>query len=301
MSRSPLRVPAASAVDAHFATPQELAASLSARRRRIIGPALQDPRRYVLLSVRALAAELGSDPATILRIIRALGFGAYREFQHYLHELSIAHATSLERMKSTADSQRQSHEELERIVDRDIENLHALRASLDTRRLEALAGRIHDAQRIAVFGGDLAIALVHYLEYHLALLGLPCLAATTPGRAVHLARALGPRDLALALSFKQGLRQTIEGLKRARANGAYCVGITDTHLSPLTRFADEFFLAAIDADFFGNSYTAPVALLNTLLAACANHRLERTMQILEEADEEQRFGSRWYTEDGEEG
>lgn len=275
-------------------------ASLSARRRRIIGPALQEPNRYVLHSVRALAQELGSDPATLLRIINAMGFGAYREFQHYLHELSIAHATSLERMKSTAQAHGRALQELELVVDRDIENLHALRASLDPARLEALAARFHDAERIALFGGDLAITLVHYLEYHLTLLGLPCLTATTPGRSVHLARILGPGDLALGLSFQQGLRQTIEGLKRARTNGAYCVGISDTHLSPLTRFADEFFLAATESGFFGNSYAAPIALLNSLLVACAGHRLEQTMKLLEEADEEQRSGHRWYPEDDDE-
>src|ERR1700681_2326148 len=74
---------------------------LSAKRQEIIRPILEHPREYVLLSVRALAKRLGTDPATILRIIRGLGFDSYRELQHYLHELSLAFATSLDTMRST--------------------------------------------------------------------------------------------------------------------------------------------------------------------------------------------------------
>jgi DNA-binding MurR/RpiR family transcriptional regulator len=37
----------------------------------------------------------------------------------------------------------------------------------------------------------------------------------------------------------------VEGMQRAKAAGTYCVGITDTYLSPLAQYADEFFLASV--------------------------------------------------------
>src|SRR3981081_699341 len=73
---------------------------LSIKRQEIIRPILEHPREYVLLSVRAMAARLHTDPATIVRIVRGLGFGSYREFQRHLHELSLAYATSLDTMQS---------------------------------------------------------------------------------------------------------------------------------------------------------------------------------------------------------
>ena len=76
-------------------SPYTLLQGLSPRWREIIRPVLETPRAFVLLPVRAVAQQLGSDPATTLRIVRRLGFARYRDFQHYLHELSIAHATSL--------------------------------------------------------------------------------------------------------------------------------------------------------------------------------------------------------------
>src|SRR2546425_553117 len=75
---------------------------LSAKRQEIIRPILEHPREYVLLSVRAIAQRLQTDPATIVRIVRGLGFPSYRNFQRHLHDLSIAFATSLDTMQTAA-------------------------------------------------------------------------------------------------------------------------------------------------------------------------------------------------------
>src|ERR1700747_694719 len=72
---------------------------LSAKRQEIIRPILEHPREYVLLSVRAMAHRLGTDPATVVRIVRGLGFAPYRSFQHHLHELSFAFATSMDTLQ----------------------------------------------------------------------------------------------------------------------------------------------------------------------------------------------------------
>ena len=58
---------------------------------------------------------------------------------------------------------------------------------------------------------------------------------------LHLAQASGKKDLVIALSYRRGLRQTVEGMQLARANGAYCIGITDSSISPISRFAHETF------------------------------------------------------------
>jgi len=53
---------------------------LSAKRQEVIRPILEHPREYVLLSVRAIAKRLHTDPATVVRIVRGLGFSSYRDF-----------------------------------------------------------------------------------------------------------------------------------------------------------------------------------------------------------------------------
>lgn len=266
---------------------------LSIKRQEIIRPILEHPREYVLLSVRAMAKRLHTDPATIVRIVRGLGFASYREFQQHLHELSLAFATSLDTMQSAgSDSSMPSH--VRDSLEQDLKNLQGLKNSLEARRLVALAKRFYDARRIVVLAGDLAVTLAHYLEYQISLLGLPIFAATSAGRILHVVRAVTGRDVVVAISFRRGLRQTIEGAHQARARGAYCVGISDTYVSPLARECHEVFLASIESTSFGASYAAPITLLNALLAAVGQYRRAHTLALVKEIAEEQRKGSRWY-------
>jgi RpiR family carbohydrate utilization transcriptional regulator len=267
---------------------------LSAKRQEIIRPILEHPRDYVLLSVRAMAKRLKTDPATVVRIVRGLGFVSYRDFQRHLHDLSIAFATSLDTMQS-AGKVTSMPGYVRDALEQDLKNLHGLKNSLDAPRLVSLAKRCYDARRIVLLAGDLAAILADYLEYQITLLGLPVFTATSAGRIAHLVRTVTNRDLVLAISFRRGLRQTVEGVHLARARSAYCVGITDTYVSPLARECDEVFLASVESTSFGASYSAPVALVNAILAACGQYRRPQTLAILKEIAEEQRKGFRWYT------
>ncbi len=267
---------------------------LSAKRQEIIRPILEHPRDYVLLSVRAMAKRLKTDPATVVRIVRGLGFASYRDFQRHLHDLSIAFATSLDTMQS-AGRVTSMPAYVREALEQDLKNLHGLKNSLDAPRLVSLAKRVYDARRIVLLAGDLAAFLADYLEYQITLLGLPVFTATSAGRIAHLVRTVSNRDLVLAISFRRGLRQTVEGVHLAKARSAYCVGITDTYVSPLARECDEVFLASVESTSFGASYAAPVALVNAILAACGQYRRPQTLAILKEIAEEQRKGFRWYT------
>ena len=267
---------------------------LSIKRQEIIRPILEHPREYVLLSVRAIAKRLKTDPATIVRIVRGLGFPAYRDFQRHLHDLSIAFATSLDTMKTaSSDSGMPGH--VRDSLEQDLKNLQGLKHSLDARRLVATAKRFYSARRILVVAGDLAATLADYIEYEMSLLGLPVFAATSAGHISHLVRSLTRQDLVLAISFRRGLRQTVEGVQQAREHGAHCIGITDTYLSPLARECNEVFLASVESTSFGASYVAPVALVNALLATCGQYRRSKTLALVKQAAEEQRRGFRWYS------
>jgi DNA-binding MurR/RpiR family transcriptional regulator len=267
---------------------------LSAKRQEIIRPILEHPRDYVLLSVRAMAKRLKTDPATVVRIVRGLGFASYRDFQRHLHDLSIAFATSLDTMQS-AGRVTSMPAYVREALEQDLKNLHGLKNSLDAPRLVSLAKRFYDARRIVLLAGDLAAFLADYLEYQITLLGLPVFTATSAGRIAHLVRTVNNRDLVIAISFRRGLRQTVEGVHLAHDRNAYCVGVTDTYVSPLARECDEVFLASVESTSFGASYAAPVALVNAILAACGQYHRPQTLAILKEIAEEQRKGFRWYT------
>src|SRR5260370_30408554 len=178
--------------------------------------------------------------------------------------------------------------------EQDLKNLEGIKNRLDAQRLVALGKRFYEARRIVLLAGDLAVQLAHYLEYQISLLGLPIFAATSAGRILHLVRSVNKQDLVIAISFRRGLRQTVEGAQQARARGAYCVAISDTYICPLARESDELFLASIESTSFGASYAPPTALLNAILASFANYPRGQTLALVKEIADEQRKGFRWY-------
>ena len=158
---------------------------LSPKRQAIIRPTFERPREFVLLSVRALAQRLGTDPATMIRIVRGMEFESYRAFQHYVHELSIAHATSLDTMKTGPAGKSAISDQTRASLDQDMENMKRLAQSLDPQRIAALVRRLHSARHVVLLGGDLAANLVKFLEHLLIIIGLPVTSATSPAEVVH--------------------------------------------------------------------------------------------------------------------
>src|SRR5256886_2809620 len=122
---------------------------ISAKRQEIIRPIFEYPRSFVLSNVRSMAERLGTGPATLVRIVRGLGFPGFREFQHYLHELSLAFATSADTMQSATPSAGI----LGHVADSlelDFKNLQALKNTLDTKRLAEAPEPCFEDRRILV-------------------------------------------------------------------------------------------------------------------------------------------------------
>ncbi len=208
----------------------------------------------------------------------------------------MVRATSLDTMQAGSPVDSSVNSLLRECLNQEVKNFRALYNALDLNRLEKVARRLWKARRILIIGGDAAACLVAYLHYHFTALALPVSNATAPGLVVHSVRNLGKEDVLIAVSFRRGLRMTIEGIQQAHKLGAYCIGITDTYISPVARFSDEFFLTPVDTTSFEVSYSAPMCLFNVLLSAMAEVQRTKTLQIIKKVAEEQRHGFRFYEE-----
>jgi RpiR family carbohydrate utilization transcriptional regulator len=281
-------------IDGGGADSFEILKRVSRNRQELLRPVLENPSDYVLLSVRGLAERLGKNPGTTLRIVQRMGFTTYRDFQRFLQNLSVAHATPLQLMQSGNRPGSGTRSHVLQSFDQDLKNLQTIRNSVDVEGLTKVVHHVYAARKIVVMGGDQVTGLVHFLQYNLLMIRLFAIACTRAGEILHAARGVDRNDVVIAISFGRGLRQTVEGLKLARSRQAFCVGITDTFVSPIARWSDQSFIASVESPSYGGSYVAPIALLNALIVGCANYRRSRTISILKQAEQEQRTGFRWY-------
>src|ERR1051325_5597851 len=270
---------------------------LSGSRRRLIREILDNHEQTFFLSSREMAKRYNVDAATIVRTVQALGYERFADFAADLRQHFVKHITAYTVLKAATQEKRRVLDQVRHCVERDAKSTSVLRSSLATDRAVELARRIHSARRILVVGVDLAASLAWFLAYGLTPLGF---AAEAPigstGNLQHKIDLLAEKDLLVAISFGKCLRETVEAVDRAHGRGIPTFGITDSDTTPIALHCDEYLVASTSSPSFTGSYVAPIALLNTIIVACAHLRPKRALAMLSRTEQEYRTGRRWYQE-----
>jgi DNA-binding MurR/RpiR family transcriptional regulator len=270
-------------------------AKLSRSRKKLLGMILENPGDTFFLSSRELAKRYDVDAATIVRTIQALGYGKFAEFVADLRSHFIMRITPYTALKAASQERRSPADRIRHGVEMDLRNLQSLRTGLDPERIIALSRLVKRARRIMVVGIDLAASLSWHLAYGLVHLGFPAEAPVGgTGNVQRRVRTLTSKDLVIAISFGQCLRETVEAALRAKKQGIPTFGITDSERTPIARVCDNFCLASVASPSFGSSYVAPMSVVGAILIACAHTQTSRTLALLRRSAEEDRADHRWY-------
>src|SRR5207302_258402 len=119
-------------------------------------------------------------------------------------------------------------------LDKAIDNLNVLKSDLDRQRVIELAKLIKRSRHVLVVGLDFASSLSYYLAYGLLALGFDAEAPIgSSGNLQYKVEVLTSKDVLVAISFGQCLRDTVESVLRARKQGVPIFGITDSNTSPI--------------------------------------------------------------------
>ena len=270
---------------------------LSGSRRRLIREILDNHEQTFFLSSREMAKRYNVDAATIVRTVQALGYERFEDFAADLRQHFVKHITPYTVLKAATQENRSVTDQVQHCVERDVESLSVLRSSMAAERAVTLAKRIHSARRILVVGVDLAASLAWFLAYGLTPLGFDAEAPVgSTGNLQHKIDLLTEKDLMVAISFGRCLRETVEAVERAHGRGVPTFGITDSDTTPIALHCDDYLVASTSSPSFTGSYVAPMALLNTIIVACAHLRPKRALAMLSRTEQEYRTGTRWYQE-----
>ena len=270
---------------------------LSGSRRRLIREILDNHEQTFFLSSREMAKRYNVNAATIVRTVQALGYERFADFAADLRQHFVKHITPYTVLKAATQEKRSVTDQVQHCVERDVESLSVLRSSMATERAVALAKRIHGARRILVVGVDLAASLAWFLAYGLTPLGFDAEAPVgSTGNLQHKIDLLTDKDLMVAISFGRCLRETVEAVERAHGRGVPTFGITDSDTTPIALHCNDYLVASTSSPSFTGSYVAPMALLNTIIVACAHLRPKRALAMLSRTEQEYRTGTRWYQE-----
>jgi RpiR family carbohydrate utilization transcriptional regulator len=270
---------------------------LNPRRRQLLAAIVDSASETFFLSTHQLARRYRVNPATIVRAVQVLGYERFADFAEDMREHFVVRLTPYTIMAASVRAPGTITEHMQRALDRDRDNLEALRGSPDMPAILDLARRIHRARRVVVVGVDLAATLASFLAYGLLPLGFDAEAPVgSSGLLYHKIRTLTKQDLVIGISFGRCLFETVDALKRARERGVPTFGITDAVSTPIARHADGCLMVSISSTAYTGSYVAPMALFNALFMACAHIKPKRSLARLLESEAQARSGPRWFDE-----
>jgi len=198
-------------------------------------------------------------------------------------------------LRAATQEKRSVADHIDHALEKALDNINTLKSNLDSQRIIELAKLIQHSRRTLVIGLDFAASLAVYLAYGLSALGFDAEAPTgSTGTIQHKVKVLTPKDVLVAISFGQCLRDTVEAVLSARKQGVPTFGITDSDTTPIARYCDHHIVASVVSPSFLNSYVAPSAAVNAIHVACSHVDPKRALTRLRPTDKEYASGSRWF-------
>ena len=275
----------------------EARTQLNPRRQRLVRAILDSADETCFLSSREMAKRFHLDATTILRTTQVLGYGSFADFAADLRQHFISRINPYTALKAATKEKRSIADHIDHSLEKAVDNLNILRADLDKPRVIELARLIKRSRRVVVVGLDFAASLSYYLAYGLLALGLEAEAPLgSSGNLQYKVELLTSKDLLIAISFGQCLRDTVESVVQARKQNVTTFGITDSNTSPIARYCDAHLITPVVSPSFLNSYVAPMAAISAIHVACAHIDPKRSLNRLRPTDREYAAGHRWYRE-----
>jgi DNA-binding MurR/RpiR family transcriptional regulator len=213
---------------------------LTAAEKRVARGLLSNYPTIGFAPVAEFSKHAGASAATALRFVAQLGYGSYPEFQRALRqELEERVKSPLQRGLARPPRAEKNENFLDRFVSQAVDNLRASAARIPGSEFEAVCVRLAEGKGAChLFGGRFTDALAAYMEAHLRLIrpGVRRLDGRTSSRADQLLD-VRPGDIALVFDVRRYDPQLVEVAASLAARRAFVVLVTDTWISPVSRYA----------------------------------------------------------------
>lgn len=257
---------------------------LGSKAREAFGKILEVQDQTDLLSITALSERIGTNPSTITRLAKALGYPGFGAFQKALLTTRQQQQESfyLQRGRSVISTADQPiKQRAAQLCHENQANIDHFIDAFDAQSFEKAVNLISEARRVTVYGVRQFHALASFLTYGLRLIrsDVSLLDANGLGVAEEIA-AMQAGDLCIVASVAPYSSQVVFAADVAKEHGLDVTAITDLASSPLIAHAEAAILVPHQSSFVSNSITSYFAVAECLINAVAATHSERTEQAL---------------------
>lgn len=229
--------------------------------------------RASYLTANSLSKQIGVSESTIVRFAMELGFEGFPEMQQDLRNLVLHRLTSVQRLERTSNYVKDKNL-LSLILQSDADRIRQTEKELDCDSFHATVEALAGAENVYVIGAHSMGALAQMLGYYLDFMfdNVRVITASSGTEMFERLYRAKKGDVVIAISFPRYSSATTAGLRVCREAGAEIILLTDRRQSIVSECADHVLVAKTGMVSFIDSLTAPMSIINALIAATAIKR-----------------------------
>ncbi|MFA7411742.1 MAG: MurR/RpiR family transcriptional regulator [Tissierellaceae bacterium] len=240
--------------------------------------------RAAFMTAAALGDTVQVSESTVVRFAHALGYEGYKDLQRELHELIKSKLTTVQRL-SMVDSHSTKEHELKRAMEKDMENIQKTINEISHDSFREAIDLILDAENIYILGLRSSSFLAGYLGFYLNFLikGVKVVNSGPNDVFEQLLKA-DSKDVIIGISYPRYSKRTLEALDFCREKGCKIISLTDSLISPASKYSDISLIASSDMLSFVDSLVAPMSLINALIVSIGMEKRKDITSYFEELE-----------------
>ena len=253
--------------DPLLATIDENLKRLSKGHKKIAAYIEENYDKAAFMTAAALGQKVGVSESTVVRFATELGFKGYHELQKELQQLIKSKLTAVQRMEVSENLIGDS-DIITSVLNGDIELIRATAEKTSREAFKNTVSEINRAKRIYILGVRSSAALASFLAFYFNLVfdAVTLIDTACASEMFEQMFRIDEKDVCIAISFPRYSKQTVNALRFIADRGAKIIAITDTEKSPIASFANHLLVARSDMASVVDSLTAPLSLINALIA-----------------------------------
>lgn len=238
------------------------------------------------LSLVPMAKAAGVSQPTVMRFVKALGFGGFREFKYAVLKAASGRGSTEADAKadSRADgsggavppplvcgygiSEEDRPEEVPgQVITRTISYLDDALKHISPSEIIKAAGMICSAGQVAVYYVENSATVAHDLVTKLLYLGINCVTYNDVFLQQISAGNLGEQDVAIGISYSGTSKSTVDVMKLAKRKGASTIVLTNYDDVLIGKYADIMLCTGNRQQLYGNaifSRTSQIAVVDMI-------------------------------------
>ena len=270
--------------------------SLPKKRQRVIKHIIDNPDDVAISTSGDLAKKLDVNAATIVRASKDLGYSGYNELRKDKQKNFKQKQSPYDIVLKSLEEKTGDSDIIKKSLLKDIEVLNETVAKISTESITKIAGLIFNSKRTYIIGFESTSRSIagfmggELRTYHPGVLEIMNINIFL----FDFLRHCEPGDVVIGISFGQGMRLTVDALKKVQEKGVTTVAITDSEVSPLLEFADHKLVTAVCGDFVYSSSVSAFSIANAIIHHFIQMGGEKSAAHLRELQQQMDDLNVWY-------